>query len=112
MAPIPSKQTLINMYLRASPTPLDRLINSRNLFFGFAAIIVGVSAYVILKDDAPSGMTLDDPHGDPREWTEGELRGFLTRRNINLPDTASRDQLEQQVRVTIATARTPLLPRE
>lgn len=89
------------------------VVRSRSLHLtGFAAIIVGVSAYVILKDDAPSGMTLDDPHGDPREWTEGELRGFLTRRNINLPDTASRDQLEQQVRVTIATARTPLLPRE
>ena len=42
----------------------------------FAGIIVGVSAWVIMRDE-PLFSSTNDPYGDPSEWTVPELRGWL-----------------------------------
>ncbi|KAF8245338.1 hypothetical protein K440DRAFT_408293 [Wilcoxina mikolae CBS 423.85] len=93
-----------------SPTALDRLITSKNLFFAFAGIIVGVSAWVIMRDE-PLFSSTNDPYGDPSEWTVLELRGWLQARNLEFSETETRADLVERVKANIATPRTPLLPR-
>ena len=42
----------------------------------FVGIIVGVSAWVIWRDEPVLG-SVNDPYGDAGEWTASELRGYL-----------------------------------
>lgn len=58
------------------PTPVDRALQSRNLFFGFAGLVALASVWNMF-----SGETFPadgrDPDGDPEIWSEAELRQWL-----------------------------------
>ncbi|KAF2156910.1 hypothetical protein K461DRAFT_317093 [Myriangium duriaei CBS 260.36] len=57
------------------PTQLDRHLQSKNLFFGFAGLVTAVSAWVIW---GPSDIfPKQDPAGEPELWTESQLRDYL-----------------------------------
>jgi hypothetical protein len=91
MPPIYKQQPQFEM---RSPTALDRLVTSKvpssarvpqrvannlqNAFFAFAGIIVGVSVWAIWRSDPLlDSPSMDDPFGDPSEWSEPELRRWL-----------------------------------
>ncbi|KAJ4533697.1 hypothetical protein HRR77_008449 [Exophiala dermatitidis] len=57
------------------PTPLDKALQSRHLFFGFAGIVTLASLWSIWGGDMLPAEK--DPTGDPDYWTETELRRWL-----------------------------------
>ncbi|TKA76299.1 hypothetical protein B0A49_00899 [Cryomyces minteri] len=83
------------------PTPLDRALQSRNAFLGFAGIITAVAAWTIW---GPSDVfpRAGDPVGDPESWTDDELRRWLEARKlypgiIMIPGNAVDDEIEVSV---------------
>ncbi|KAK3060132.1 hypothetical protein LTS18_009236, partial [Coniosporium uncinatum] len=58
-------------------TPIDRALNSRSAFLGFAGIITAVAAWGIW---GPSSIfpAEPDPQGDPETWSENDLRRWLS----------------------------------
>ncbi|KAA8905537.1 hypothetical protein FN846DRAFT_950295 [Sphaerosporella brunnea] len=100
MAPIPIPQQ--HQIQMRSPTALDRLLSSRNAFFAFAGIIVGVSAWAIWRDEPLLGSpSPDDPFGDPSEWSEPELRRWLMAHDITPDEQETQEQLVQVVKACI-----------
>ena len=59
------------------PTPIDRALQSRNLFLGFAALVAGASLASMFGGDMFPAEK--DPSGVPETWTEEELRRWLRR---------------------------------
>lgn len=57
------------------PTPVDRALQSRNLFFGFAGLVALASFASIFGGDMFPAQK--DPTGNPETWTEDELRRWL-----------------------------------
>ncbi|KKA17983.1 hypothetical protein T310_8073 [Rasamsonia emersonii CBS 393.64] len=57
------------------PTPLDRMLNSKNLLLGFAGIVTAVAAWGIWGGDIFPAE--GDPRGNPDDWTIEELRRWL-----------------------------------
>lgn len=57
------------------PTPIDRAMQSRNLFLGFAGLVVLASVSGIFGGDMFPAQK--DPTGDPETWTDDELRRWL-----------------------------------
>lgn len=57
------------------PTPMDRALQSRNLFFGFAGLVALASLASIFGGDMFPAEK--DPTGNPDHWTEEELRRWL-----------------------------------
>jgi len=83
------------------PTPLDKALQSKNLFFGFAGLVTAVAAWSIWGDDLfPQAH---DPKGDPEKWTDAELRQWLHARHLE-PGTGTREELLARV---LANMRAP-----
>ncbi|QDS72738.1 hypothetical protein FKW77_003936 [Venturia effusa] len=79
------------------PTPLDRALQSKNAFFGFAGIITAVAAWTIWGQDSMFPKEAD-PKGNPETWSHEELRRWLNNRQL-LPDSShSKEQLLQRVK--------------
>ncbi|KAK2766724.1 hypothetical protein FQN54_006038 [Arachnomyces sp. PD_36] len=57
------------------PTPLDRALNSKNLFIGFAGAVAAAAAWSIFGGDMFPAEP--DPTGKPEDWTAEELRRWL-----------------------------------
>ena len=57
------------------PTPIDRALQSRNFFFGFAGLVAVASLASMFGGDLFPAEK--DPKGDPDTWTEEELRRWL-----------------------------------
>ncbi|KAK8216683.1 hypothetical protein M8818_001646 [Zalaria obscura] len=77
------------------PTQLDRAMQSKNLFFGFAGLVTAVAAWSIWGGDMFPQQA--DPKGDPQTWTEDELRRWLNARNLMAGSTATRAELLARV---------------
>ncbi|KIW01629.1 hypothetical protein, variant [Verruconis gallopava] len=58
------------------PTPLDRALQSKSAFFGFAGIITAVAAWSIWGTESMFPKE-PDPKGDPETWSLEELRRWL-----------------------------------
>ncbi|KAK1067344.1 hypothetical protein LTR12_006418 [Friedmanniomyces endolithicus] len=57
------------------PTPIDRAMNSRNMFLGFAGLVTAVAAWGIWGGDMfPQAA---DPKGEPENWTEEDMKRWL-----------------------------------
>ncbi|KAI6804327.1 hypothetical protein KC332_g9111 [Hortaea werneckii] len=85
-------------------TPIDRAMNSRNFFFGFAAVITGVAAWSIWGGDMfPQGA---EPKGDPRNWTEEEMRAWLDARGLFPGQAATKEELLARVEANLHAPRT------
>lgn len=52
-----------------------QLINSQNLFFGFAGLVTAAAAWSIWGQDMFPQR--EDPKGDPQTWSEEDLRHWL-----------------------------------
>lgn len=57
------------------PTPIDRALQSRNLFFGFAGLVALASLSSMFGGDIFPAEK--DPKGEPESWTDDELRRWL-----------------------------------
>lgn len=57
------------------PTPIDRAMQSRNLFLGFAGLVAAASIWNMFGGDMFPAEK--DPTGDPETWTDHELRRWL-----------------------------------
>lgn len=57
------------------PTPIDRALQSRNLFLGFAGLVALASFSTIFGGDMFPAEK--DPTGSPESWTDEELRRWL-----------------------------------
>ncbi|KAJ5934800.1 hypothetical protein N7454_001188 [Penicillium verhagenii] len=85
------------------PTPLDRAMNSKNLFMGFAGMVTAVAAYSIWGTDVfPSEA---DPKGDPEDWTADEMRRWLRVRGLLPTDNATREELLERVKANLRIPR-------
>ncbi|KAK3648633.1 hypothetical protein LTR22_013267 [Elasticomyces elasticus] len=57
------------------PTPIDKAMNSKNLFLGFAGLITAVSVWSIWGGDMfPQAA---DPKGEPETWSEEDMKRWL-----------------------------------
>ena len=61
--------------LSIMPTPIDRALQSRNLFFGFAGLVALASLSSMFGGDIFPAEK--DPKGEPESWTDDELRRWL-----------------------------------
>ncbi|KXT00970.1 hypothetical protein AC578_8205, partial [Pseudocercospora eumusae] len=59
------------------PTPLDRALNSKNLFLGFTALVTAATAWSIWGQDMFPKEP--DPTGEPETWTDTEMRSHERR---------------------------------
>ncbi|GAB7345323.1 hypothetical protein MBLNU457_3677t1 [Dothideomycetes sp. NU457] len=86
------------------PTPLDRALNSKNMFLGFAGLVTAATAWMIFGqgDIFPAA---DDPKGDPQKWTEEELRRWLRNRNLMPSDKSTREELLARVEASMRAPR-------
>lgn len=57
------------------PTPLDRALQSRNLFFGFAGLVALASMASMFGGEMFPAEK--DPTGEPETWTDDEIRRWL-----------------------------------
>ncbi|KAI5811495.1 hypothetical protein DFH27DRAFT_31452 [Peziza echinospora] len=87
-----------------SPTPLDRVLHSKNAFLAFTGLIVAVSAWTILKPD-PIFAGPGDPTGRPEEWTLGEMRKWLNLRGLEPSGYATREELLERIKVNLRAPR-------
>ncbi|KAH9844499.1 ORF (Precursor) [Teratosphaeria destructans] len=85
------------------PTPIDRAMNSRNLFLGFAGIVTAVAAWGIWGQDLFPKE--EDPKGEPETWSEDEMRRWLNSRNLMAGSTATREDLLARVRANMRAPR-------
>jgi len=81
------------------PTPIDRAMNSRNAFLGFAGIITAVAAWSIWGSEMFPAEP--DPTGDPAHWTDSELRRWLQTRGLLPSSKATRDDLVERVKANL-----------
>jgi len=81
------------------PTPLDRALQSRNAFLGFAGIVTAAAAWGIWGGDMfPAAK---DPTGDPSMWEEPELRRWLQARGLLPSGKATREELIERVKANL-----------
>ncbi|KAG5288560.1 hypothetical protein I7I50_01866 [Histoplasma capsulatum G186AR] len=81
------------------PTPLDKALNSKNLFLGFAGIVTAAAVWSIWGGDMFPAEP--DPAGNPEDWTTEELRRWLSSRGLLPSSTASRDDLVERVKANL-----------
>jgi len=81
------------------PTPVDRALQSRNLFFGFAGIVTVASLWTMWGGDVFPAE--GDPRGDPEYWTETEMRRWLKLRNLQPDSKMSRAELLERVKANL-----------
>ncbi|QIX00103.1 hypothetical protein AMS68_005620 [Peltaster fructicola] len=86
------------------PTPIDRAMDSRNLFMGFAALVTGVAAWTIWGGDMfPQA---EDPKGEPEKWTDEEMRRWLRSRNLLPTGKETRAELLTRIKANLRAPRT------
>ncbi|KAJ5543211.1 hypothetical protein N7535_005640 [Penicillium sp. DV-2018c] len=85
------------------PTPLDKALNSKNLFLGFAGMVTAVAAYSILGNDVLPAQA--DPTGDPENWTVDELKRWLRARSLLPSENATREELLERVKANLRIPR-------
>ncbi|KAF2169048.1 hypothetical protein M409DRAFT_21057 [Zasmidium cellare ATCC 36951] len=85
------------------PTPLDRALNSKNLFFGFAGLISAATIWSIWGQDMFPKE--EDPKGEPETWTEEQMKRWLTSRNLMAGNTATREELLARVKANLRAPR-------
>ncbi|KAJ5681767.1 uncharacterized protein N7477_001707 [Penicillium maclennaniae] len=85
------------------PTPLDRALNSKNLFLGFAGMVTAVAAYSIWGSDVFPAET--DPTGNPENWTAEDMRRWLRARGLMPHENATRDELLERVKANLRIPR-------
>ncbi|BCR91954.1 Ish1 domain-containing protein [Aspergillus chevalieri] len=85
------------------PTPLDRAMNSKNLFLGFAGMISAAAVWAIWGNDMfPAEQ---DPIGDPEDWTAEELKRWLRLRGLLPNARATREELLERVKANLRVPR-------
>ncbi|WPH03679.1 Hypothetical protein R9X50_00656200 [Acrodontium crateriforme] len=77
------------------PTPIDRAMNSKNMFIGFAGIVTAAAAWSIWGGDIFPKQP--DPKGNPEDWTLDEMRRWLDNRNLMAGSSATREELLARV---------------
>ncbi|KAK5076030.1 hypothetical protein LTR51_001709 [Lithohypha guttulata] len=83
------------------PTPIDRAMQSRNLFLGFAGLVAAASIWNMFGGDMFPAEK--DPTGDPETWTGHELRRWLKNRDNYEPSSKlSRDELVTKVKAKMS----------
>ncbi|KAK6004937.1 hypothetical protein QM012_007716 [Aureobasidium pullulans] len=81
------------------PTQLDRALNSKNLFFGFAGLVAASAAWSIFGGDIFPQQP--DPTGEPENWTDEELRRWLDRRNLMASSSSTKEELLARVKANM-----------
>ncbi|KAK4952186.1 hypothetical protein LTR10_010108 [Elasticomyces elasticus] len=85
------------------PTPIDKAMNSKNLFLGFAGLITAVSVWSIWGGDIfPQAA---DPKGEPETWSEEDMKRWLNSRNLMAGSTATREELLARVKANMRAPR-------
>ncbi|EYE94885.1 Ish1 domain-containing protein [Aspergillus ruber CBS 135680] len=85
------------------PTPLDRAMNSKNLFLGFTGMISAAAVWAIWGNDMfPAEQ---DPTGDPEDWTADELKRWLRLRGLLPSARATREELLERVKANLRVPR-------
>ncbi|KAK3647050.1 hypothetical protein LTR56_008216 [Elasticomyces elasticus] len=85
------------------PTPIDKAMNSKNLFLGFAGLITAVSVWSIWGGDMfPQAA---DPKGEPETWSEDEMKRWLNSRNLMAGSTSTREELLARVKANMRAPR-------
>ncbi|TKA65302.1 hypothetical protein B0A55_10027 [Friedmanniomyces simplex] len=85
------------------PTPIDRAMNSRNMFLGFAGLVTAVAAWGIWGGDMfPQA---EDPKGEPETWSEDDMKRWLNSRNLMAGNTATREELLARVKANMRAPR-------
>ncbi|KAK3642803.1 hypothetical protein LTR56_010629 [Elasticomyces elasticus] len=85
------------------PTPIDKAMNSKNLFLGFAGLITAVSVWSIWGGDMfPQAA---DPKGEPETWSEEDMKRWLNSRNLMAGSTATREELLARVKANMRAPR-------
>ncbi|KAK6388533.1 hypothetical protein LTR65_007870 [Meristemomyces frigidus] len=85
------------------PTPIDRAMNSRNMFLGFAGIVTAVAAWSIWGGDMFPQQ--EDPKGEPETWSEDDMKRWLNARNLMAGNTATREELIARIRANMRAPR-------
>ncbi|KAJ5096091.1 hypothetical protein NUU61_005447 [Penicillium alfredii] len=86
------------------PTQLDRALNSKNLFLGFAGMVTAVAAWSIWGSDVFPAEP--DPTGDPEKWTADEMKRWLRVRGLLPGESATREELLERVKANLRVSRT------
>ncbi|KLJ07006.1 STE24 endopeptidase [Blastomyces silverae] len=81
------------------PTPLDKALNSKNLFLGFAGLVTAAAAWTIWGGDMFPAEP--DPTGNPENWSIEELRRWLSSRGLLPSSAASREDLIERVKANL-----------
>ncbi|KAL3465558.1 hypothetical protein BJX64DRAFT_285489 [Aspergillus heterothallicus] len=81
------------------PTPLDRALNSKNLFLGFAGMVTAAAAWAIWGNEMFPAES--DPQGDPGSWTLDEMRRWLRARGLMPHEKATREELLERIRANL-----------
>lgn len=85
------------------PTQLDRALNSKNLFIGFAGMVTAVAAWSIFGTDVFPAQ--EDPKGNPEGWTVEEMRRWLGARGLLPNENATREELLERVKANLRVPR-------
>ncbi|KAJ5333496.1 hypothetical protein MYU51_020445 [Penicillium brevicompactum] len=85
------------------PTPLDRALNSKNLFLGFAGMVTAVAAFSIWGSDVLPAQA--DPTGNPEDWTMDEITRWLRARGLLPNENATRGELLERVKANLRIPR-------
>ncbi|KAM0721679.1 hypothetical protein Q7P37_002604 [Cladosporium fusiforme] len=85
------------------PTPIDRAMNSKNLFFGFAGLVTAAAAWSIWGQDMFPQR--EDPRGDPQTWSEEDLRLWLNSRDLQCTGKETREELLARVEANMRAPR-------
>ncbi|CAL5873753.1 uncharacterized protein PFLUO_LOCUS8035 [Penicillium psychrofluorescens] len=85
------------------PTPLDRALNSKNLFLGFAGMVTAVAAYSIWGGDMFPNEP--DPTGNPESWTAEEMKRWLRVRGLLPNEKAMREELLERIKANLRVPR-------
>ncbi|KAJ5309011.1 hypothetical protein PENANT_c020G01470 [Penicillium antarcticum] len=85
------------------PTPLDKALNSKNLFLGFAGMVTAVAAISIWGGDVLPAQA--DPTGDPDNWTLDEITRWLRARGLLPNEKANREELLERVKANLRVPR-------
>ncbi|KAH8428659.1 Ish1 domain-containing protein [Aspergillus melleus] len=85
------------------PTPLDKAMQSKNLFLGFAGMVTAAAVWAIWGNDIIPAEP--DPTGDPNNWTAEEMRRWLHARGLVPNESSTREELLERVKANLRVPR-------
>ncbi|OOF97887.1 hypothetical protein ASPCADRAFT_2956 [Aspergillus carbonarius ITEM 5010] len=85
------------------PTPLDRALNSKNLFLGFTGMVTAAAVWAIWGSDMFPAAS--DPTGDPENWTVDEMLRWLRVRGLLPNEHATREELLERIKANLRVPR-------